>query len=73
MIFDFQYYKALSLSEEELQKRKNQCSRHRHKYERPNTPEGIIFYFSITFYVIYNKYNLFKGFWDPEFPETDSS
>ncbi|XP_071652762.1 uncharacterized protein [Temnothorax longispinosus] len=35
-----EYYKMLSLSEEEIQKRKNQCSRHRHKYERPNTPEG---------------------------------
>ncbi|XP_012233486.1 uncharacterized protein [Linepithema humile] len=35
-----QYYQNLSLSEEELQKRKNQCSRHRHRYDRPNTPEG---------------------------------
>ncbi|XP_012537352.1 uncharacterized protein LOC105837271 isoform X2 [Monomorium pharaonis] len=35
-----EYYKNLSLSKEELQKRKNQCSRHRHKHERPNTPEG---------------------------------
>ncbi|KMQ97876.1 retinoblastoma-binding protein 8 [Lasius niger] len=35
-----EYYKNLSLSKDELQKRKNQCSRHRHKYERPNTPEG---------------------------------
>jgi len=35
-----EYYKNLSLSKEELQKRKNQCSRHRNKYERPNTPEG---------------------------------
>ncbi|XP_011875929.1 PREDICTED: DNA endonuclease RBBP8-like [Vollenhovia emeryi] len=35
-----EYYENLSLSKEELQKRKNQCSRHRHKYERPNTPEG---------------------------------
>ncbi|XP_071574115.1 uncharacterized protein [Temnothorax nylanderi] len=34
-----EYYKMLSLSKEEIQKRKNQCSRHRHKYERPNTPE----------------------------------
>lgn len=34
------YYKNLSLSKDELQTRKNQCSRHRHKYERPNTPEG---------------------------------
>ncbi|TGZ49354.1 hypothetical protein DBV15_12305, partial [Temnothorax longispinosus] len=38
-----EYYKSLSFSKEELQKRKNQCSRHRHKYERPNTPEGIVF------------------------------
>ncbi|XP_071577749.1 uncharacterized protein [Temnothorax nylanderi] len=45
------YYKSLSLSKEEEQKRKNQCSRHRYKYERPNTPDG---------------------FWDAEFPETDS-
>ncbi|XP_072765726.1 uncharacterized protein [Anoplolepis gracilipes] len=35
-----EYYKNLSLSKDELQKRKNQCSRHRHKYERPYTPEG---------------------------------
>ncbi|XP_014479423.1 PREDICTED: protein gamma response 1-like isoform X2 [Dinoponera quadriceps] len=35
-----EYYKNLSLSKEELKKRKNQCSRHRHKYERPTTPEG---------------------------------
>ncbi|XP_012056769.1 PREDICTED: uncharacterized protein LOC105619861 [Atta cephalotes] len=34
------YYQNLSLSKEELKKRLNQCSRHRHKYERPNTPEG---------------------------------
>ncbi|KYN02306.1 PREDICTED: uncharacterized protein LOC108774356 [Cyphomyrmex costatus] len=34
------YYQNLSLSKEEFQKRLNQCSRHRHKYERPNTPEG---------------------------------
>lgn len=35
-----EYYKNLSLSKEELQKRRNQCSRHRHQYERPKTPEG---------------------------------
>ncbi|KAL6260059.1 hypothetical protein P5V15_007598 [Pogonomyrmex californicus] len=35
-----EYYENLPLSKEELQKRKNQCSRHRHKYERPRTPEG---------------------------------
>ncbi|KAL6439429.1 hypothetical protein ACFW04_003931 [Cataglyphis niger] len=35
-----EYYKNLLLSKDELQKRKNQCSRHRHKYERPSTPEG---------------------------------
>ncbi|XP_071574353.1 uncharacterized protein [Temnothorax nylanderi] len=35
-----EYYKMLSLSKEDLQKRKNQCSRHRSKYERPNTPQG---------------------------------
>ncbi|XP_071576476.1 uncharacterized protein [Temnothorax nylanderi] len=35
-----EYYNNLSLPKEELQKRKNQCSRHRYKYERPNTPEG---------------------------------
>ncbi|XP_011860090.1 PREDICTED: DNA endonuclease RBBP8-like [Vollenhovia emeryi] len=35
-----EYYKNLSLSRENLRKRKNQCSRHRQKYERPNTPEG---------------------------------
>ncbi|EFN67890.1 Retinoblastoma-binding protein 8 [Camponotus floridanus] len=35
-----QYYKNLSLMGEELKKRKNQVSRHRHRYERPNTPEG---------------------------------
>ncbi|XP_077271925.1 LOW QUALITY PROTEIN: uncharacterized protein LOC143902683 [Temnothorax americanus] len=35
-----EYYNNLSLSKKELQKRKNQCSRHRRKYERPNTPEG---------------------------------
>ncbi|XP_071575615.1 uncharacterized protein [Temnothorax nylanderi] len=35
-----EYYKSLSLSKEELEKRRNQSSRHRHKYERPNTPEG---------------------------------
>ncbi|XP_024877683.1 DNA endonuclease RBBP8-like [Temnothorax curvispinosus] len=35
-----EYYNNLSLSKENLQKRKNQCSRHRRKYERPNTPEG---------------------------------
>ncbi|XP_071649704.1 uncharacterized protein [Temnothorax longispinosus] len=46
-----EYYKSSSLSKEEEQKRKNQCSRHQYKYERPNTPDG---------------------FWDPEFPETDS-
>ncbi|EGI60358.1 PREDICTED: DNA endonuclease RBBP8-like [Acromyrmex echinatior] len=34
------YYQNLSLSKEELKKRLNQCSRHRHNYERPNTPEG---------------------------------
>ncbi|KYN39165.1 DNA endonuclease RBBP8 [Trachymyrmex septentrionalis] len=34
------YYQNLSLSKEELKKRLNQCSRHRHKYERPSTPEG---------------------------------
>lgn len=34
------YYKNLSLSKDELQKRKNKCSRHRRKYERPITPEG---------------------------------
>ncbi|XP_011688261.1 PREDICTED: DNA endonuclease RBBP8-like [Wasmannia auropunctata] len=34
------YYQNLSLSKKELQKRMNQCSRHRYKYERPNTPEG---------------------------------
>ncbi|XP_036141254.1 uncharacterized protein LOC105829668 isoform X2 [Monomorium pharaonis] len=33
------YYNNLLLSKEELQKRKNQCSRHRHKHKRPNTPE----------------------------------
>ncbi|XP_067215306.1 DNA endonuclease RBBP8-like [Linepithema humile] len=36
------YYKNLSLSKDELQKRKNKCSRHRQKYERPITPEGIL-------------------------------
>ncbi|XP_039313244.1 uncharacterized protein LOC113005939 [Solenopsis invicta] len=46
------YYKNLSLSKDELQKRKNKCSRHRRKYERPITPEG---------------------FWNPEFPDTQSS
>lgn len=35
-----EYYNNVSLSKEELQKRRNQSSRHRHKYERPNTPEG---------------------------------
>ncbi|XP_067213891.1 DNA endonuclease RBBP8-like [Linepithema humile] len=36
-----QYYKNLSLMGEKLQKRRNQVSRHRHRYERPaNTPEG---------------------------------
>ncbi|XP_071653406.1 uncharacterized protein [Temnothorax longispinosus] len=35
-----EYYKNLSLPEEELKKRMNQCSRHRRIYERPNTPEG---------------------------------
>ncbi|KAL0106095.1 hypothetical protein PUN28_016076 [Cardiocondyla obscurior] len=35
-----QYYENLSLPEEELQRRKNQCSRHRSKYKRPDTPEG---------------------------------
>ncbi|EZA62426.1 uncharacterized protein LOC105275240 isoform X2 [Ooceraea biroi] len=35
-----QYYENLTLSKEELQKRKNQCSRHRQKYEEPMTPEG---------------------------------
>ncbi|XP_024882383.1 uncharacterized protein LOC112461385 isoform X5 [Temnothorax curvispinosus] len=35
-----EYYKNLSLSKEEEQKRKNRSSRHRRKYERPNTPEG---------------------------------
>ncbi|EFN86314.1 uncharacterized protein LOC105181519 [Harpegnathos saltator] len=35
-----EYYQNLSLSKKELQKRKNQCSRHRQKYERPSTPEG---------------------------------
>ncbi|XP_029178659.1 uncharacterized protein LOC114946377 [Nylanderia fulva] len=34
------YYKSLSLSKTELQKRKNKCSRHRKKYERPHTPKG---------------------------------
>ncbi|KAL0103743.1 hypothetical protein PUN28_017781 [Cardiocondyla obscurior] len=43
------YYNELNLSEEELQKRKNLTSRHRHKYKRPITPEGIKFYFVIIF------------------------
>ncbi|XP_071577526.1 uncharacterized protein [Temnothorax nylanderi] len=34
-----EYYNNLSLSKKELKKRKNRCSRHRRKYERPNTPE----------------------------------
>ncbi|XP_020282057.1 uncharacterized protein LOC109853902 [Pseudomyrmex gracilis] len=35
-----EYYKNLALPKEELQNRKNYCSRHRDKYERANTPEG---------------------------------
>ncbi|XP_077257706.1 uncharacterized protein LOC143894903 [Temnothorax americanus] len=35
-----EYYNKLGLSEEQLQKQKNQISRHRYKYERPNTPPG---------------------------------
>ncbi|XP_039306333.1 DNA endonuclease RBBP8-like isoform X2 [Solenopsis invicta] len=35
-----EYYQILKLSKEELQKRKNQCSRHRDRFERPKTPEG---------------------------------
>ncbi|XP_071650154.1 DNA endonuclease RBBP8-like [Temnothorax longispinosus] len=35
-----EYYNKLGLPEEQLQKRKNQISRHRHKYKRPNTPPG---------------------------------
>ncbi|XP_024875737.1 DNA endonuclease RBBP8-like [Temnothorax curvispinosus] len=35
-----EYYNNLGLPEEQLQKRKNQISRHRHKYKRPNTPPG---------------------------------
>jgi len=46
----FQYYENLSLSKEELQKRKNQCSRHRHKYERPRTPEGIVIILNTILY-----------------------
>lgn len=36
-----QYYKYLGLTDEEIKKRKNECSRHRHKYgQRDDTPEG---------------------------------
>ncbi|XP_039306826.1 protein PFC0760c-like isoform X2 [Solenopsis invicta] len=34
-----EYYQTLKLSKEKLQKRKNQCSRHRDRFERPKTPE----------------------------------
>ncbi|KAG7196668.1 hypothetical protein KM043_016003 [Ampulex compressa] len=34
-----QYYKNLGLSDKRLQQRKNQCSRHRTRYERQSTPE----------------------------------
>ncbi|KAL6439432.1 hypothetical protein ACFW04_003931 [Cataglyphis niger] len=54
-----EYYKNLLLSKDELQKRKNQCSRHRHKYERPSTPEGIFHVSHRLCDILYKIHNLF--------------
>ncbi|CAL1539851.1 unnamed protein product, partial [Lymnaea stagnalis] len=35
----YEYYKTSGLSEEEMKQRMNQCSRHRHKFVAPATPE----------------------------------